>query len=68
MPFKTFLDFFPSGDVNAAYKDQLRLSPDQEHVPGSGIEATEAPKPAPEAPKPAQDPYKPPETTTAKQY
>merc|ERR1712136_228677 len=55
-------------DVNAAYKDQLRLSPDQEHVPGSAIEATEAPKPAPEAPKPAQDPYKPPETTTAKQY
>jgi len=55
-------------DVNSAYKDQLRLSPDQEHVPGSAIEATEAPKPAPEAPKPAQDPYKPPETTTAKQY
>merc|ERR1712157_305910 len=49
-------------DVNAAYKDQLRLSPDQEHVPGSAIEATEAPKPASEAP------YKPPETTTAKQY
>ena len=54
--------------MNSAYKDQLRLSPDQEHVPGSAIEATEATKPAPEAPKPAQDPYKPPETTTAKQY
>ena len=61
MPFKTFLDFFPSGNVNAAYKDQLRLSPDQVVVPGSAIEATEAPKPA-------QDPYKPPETTTVKQY
>jgi len=48
-------------NVNAAYKDQLRLSPDQVVVPGSAIEATEAPKPA-------QDPYKPPETTTVKQY